>query len=87
MATSKITLEQQIEKTKKRLAELEAKAKSGKFDEVLKKHELVLMTIYNDMKTASGKKRGVDESILSQIAEAMGMKSMIITKKVQRRSK
>jgi hypothetical protein len=87
MATSKLTLEQQIENTKKRLAELEAKSKSGKFNEVLKKHESMLKTIYNDMKTASGKKRGVDDSILTQIADTMGMKGMVITKKVQQRKK
>ncbi len=87
MATSKLTLEQKIENTKKRLAELESKAKSGKFDEVLKKHDSLLKTVYNDMKIASGKKRGIDDIILSQIAGAMGMKGMVITKKVQQRKK
>ena len=47
----------------------------------------MLKTIYNDMKTASGKKRGVDDSILTQIADTMGMKGMVITKKVQQRKK
>lgn len=85
MATTKLTLEQQIAYTKKRLAALEAKAKTGKFDDVLSKHQSILQTIYNDMKTASGKKRGIDDVILSQIAEAMGMKGMEIKKKVQQR--
>ena len=87
MANSKLTLEQKIENTKKRLAQLEAKAKTGKFDEVLKKHETILKTIYNDMKSASEKKRGIDDIILRQIAETMGMKGMMITKKVQQRKK
>jgi hypothetical protein len=87
MATSKLTLEQQIENTKKRLAELEAKSKSGKFNDVLSKHQSILQTIYNDMKIASGKKRGIDDVILSQIAESMGMKGMVISKKVQPRKK
>lgn len=87
MATKKLTLEEQIANTKKRLAELEAKAKTGKYDAVLSKHQSVLNTIYSDMKIASGKKRGVDDVILLQIANAMGMKGMVVTKKIQRRNK
>lgn len=87
MATKKLTLEEQIANTKKRLAALEAKAKSGKYDDVLSKHDSVLKTIYSEMKAASGKKRGVDDVILLQIADAMGMKGMVVTKKIQRRKK
>jgi len=37
------------------------------------------------LKAASGKQRGVDSAILTALAEAMGMKGMTITKKVQQR--
>ena len=87
MTTSKLTLEQKIANTKKRLADLEAKAKTDKYEEVLGKHRSILKNIYEEMKIASGKKRGVDDSILSQIADTMGMKGMVIAKKVQQRKK
>ena len=85
MATSNKTLEQQIADAKKRLAALEARAKSGKFEAALAKHKVALNTIYSDLKSASGKQRGMDASILAAVAEAMGMKGMTITKKVQQR--
>ena len=87
MATSNKTLEQQIADTKKRLAALEARAKSGKFETAIAKHKSTLNTIYSDLKSASGKQRGMDASILAAVAEAMGMKGMTITKKVQQRAK
>ena len=88
MATSKLTLEQQIANAKKKLAALEAKAKSGSFDSAIAKHKQAITTIYADLKTASGKQRGMDVDILAAVAEAMGMKGMTITKKQpQRRSK
>jgi hypothetical protein len=87
MATSNKTLEQQIADAKKKLAALEARAKSGKFEAALAKHKVALNTIYSDLKTASGKQRGMDASILAAVAEAMGMKGMTITKRVQQRPK
>ena len=87
MATSNKTLEQQIADAKKRLAALEARAKSGKFEAALAKHKQAITTIYADLKTASGKQRGMDVDILTAVAEAMGMKGMTITKKVQQRKK
>jgi hypothetical protein len=87
MATSKKTLEQQIADAKKTLAELEARAKSGRLDEALSKHKTAIVTIYNDLKAATGMQRGVDTTILAAVAEAMGMRGMTISKKVQQRTK
>jgi len=85
MRTSKLILEQQIANAKKKLAALESKAKSGSFDSAIAKHEQAITTIYADLKAASGKQRGMDESILRATSEAMGMRGMVITKKVQQR--
>jgi hypothetical protein len=85
MARGKLTLEQQIANAKKKLAALEAKAKSGNFESAIAKHKQTITTIYADLKTASGKQRGMDVDILTAVAEAMGMKGMTITKKVQQR--
>jgi hypothetical protein len=85
MATSKKTLEQQIADAKKRLEALQAKAKAGDFKAAIAKHKDALNTIFADLKKASGKQRGVDSTILSAVAEAVGMKGMKITKKVQQR--
>jgi len=87
MATGKKTLEQQIADAKKTLAELEARAKSGRLDEALSKHKTAIDTIYNDLKAATGMQRGVDTTILAAVAEAMGMRGMTISKKVQQRTK
>jgi ribosomal protein L29 len=87
MATSKKTLEQQIADAKKTLAELEARAKSGRLDEALSKHKTAIAAIYNDLKAATGMQRGVDTTILAAVAEAMGMRGMTISKKVQQRAK
>jgi len=87
MATSKKTLEQQIADAKKTLAQLEARAKSGRLDEALSKHKTAITAIYNDLKAATGMQRGVDATILAAVAEAMGMRGMTITKKVQQRTK
>jgi len=85
MERRKITLEQQIANVKAKLAALEAKAKSGNFESAIAKHKQAITTIYADLKTASGKQRGMDVDILTAVAEAMGMKGMTITKKVQQR--
>lgn len=85
MKQSKLTLEQQIADAKKKLASLEAQAKRGKFDNTLSKHKTAITAIYNELKAASGKQRGMDVSILAALAEAMGMKGMTITKKQQQR--
>ena len=85
MATSKLTLEQQIANAKKKLAALESKAKSGNFDSAITKHKQTITTIYADLKIASGKQRGMDADILAAVAEAMGMKGMTITKKQPQR--
>jgi len=85
MATSKLTLEQQIANAKKKLAALEARAKSGSFDSAIAKHKQAITTIYADLKAASGKQRGMDASILRATSEAMGMRGMVITKQVQQR--
>jgi len=85
MATRKLTLADQIARAKKHLADLEAKEKAGKFDTALAKHKQAINAIYADMKAASGKQRGIDSAILTALAEAMGMKGMAITKKVQQR--
>jgi hypothetical protein len=87
MPATKLSLEQQIANAKKKLAALEAKAKSGSFDSAIAKHKQAITTIYTDLKTASGKQRGMDVDILAAVAEAMGMKGMTITKKVQQRKK
>ena len=87
MPATKLTLEQQIANAKKKLAALEAKAKSGSFDSAIAKHKQAITTIYTELKTASGKQRGMDVDILAAVAEAMGMKGMTITKKVQQRKK
>jgi hypothetical protein len=84
---SKKTIQQQIEDARKKLAELEARAKSSRFDDVLAKHKQTISTIYADFKAASGQQRGIDAAILTTLAEAMGMKGMTITKKVQQRKK
>lgn len=86
MAASKLTIEQQIEKMKMRLALLEAQKKGGNFEAVIKKHQQAIANIYGDLKAASGKKRGMDADILMVVAAAMGMKGMMVTKKVQKRS-
>jgi hypothetical protein len=62
-----------------------ARAASSKFTDAIAKHKPALTAIYSDLKTASGKQRGMDASILGAVAEAMGMKGMTITKKVQQR--
>jgi len=85
MARGKLTLEQQIANAKKKLAALEAKAKSGNFESAIAKHKQAINAIYSDLKAASGKQRGMDVDILTAVAEAMGMKGMTITKKVQQR--
>jgi len=85
MATRKLTLAEQIARAKKQLADLEAKEKAGKFDTALAKHKQAINSIYADLKAASGKQRGVDATILTALAEAMGMKGITITKKVQQR--
>jgi len=87
MATSKKTLEQQIADAKKRLETLQAKAKSGEFKAAIAKNKAALNTIFADLKNASGKQRGVDSTILAAVAEAVGMKGMTITKRVQQRPK
>ena len=87
MPATKLTLEQQIAKAKRKLAVLEAKAKSGSFDSAIAKHKQAITTIYADLKAASGKQRGMDADILAAVAEAMGMRGMTITKKVQQRKK
>jgi len=85
MATRKLTLEQQIKKAEERLAALKEKAKSSSLDSAIKKHQQAINAIYSDLKAASGKQRGVDSAILTALAEAMGMRGMTITKKVQQR--
>ncbi len=65
--------------------EYRARAASSKFDDAIAKHKPALTAIYNELKVASGKQRGMDESILRATAEAMGMRGMVITKKVQQR--
>jgi len=85
MARGKLTLEQQIANAKKKLAALEAKAKSGNFESAIAKHKQAINALYADLKAASGKQRGMDVDILTAVAEAMGMKGMTITKKVQQR--
>ena len=85
MARGKFTLEQQIANAKKKLAALEAKAKSGNFESAIAKHKQAINALYADLKAASGKQRGMDVDILTAVAEAMGMKGMTITKKVQQR--
>jgi len=85
MPTSKLSLADQIARAKKHLADLEAKEKASKFDTALAKHKQAINAIYADLKAASGKQRGVDSAILTALAEAMGMKGMTITKKVQQR--
>jgi hypothetical protein len=85
MATRKLSLADQIARAKKHLADLEAKEKAGKFDTALAKHKNAINAIYADMKAASGKQRGIDSAILTALAEAMGMRGMTITKKVQQR--
>jgi indole-3-glycerol phosphate synthase len=87
MATSKKTLEQQIADAKKRLETLQAKAKSEDFKAAIAKNKAALNTIFADLKKASGKQRGVDSTILAAVAEAVGMKGMKITKRVQQRKK
>jgi hypothetical protein len=87
MPTGKQTLEQQIAETKKKLAELEARAKSSKFDDALAKHQQNITAIYEDLKKSSGKQRGVDADILKAVAAAMGMKGMTIIKRVQQRKR
>jgi hypothetical protein len=85
MATSKLTIDQQIEKKRKELSALEAKKKSGDFGSVIKKHQQSITNIYAELKAATGKQRGVDADILMAVADAMGMKAMTVTKKVQKR--
>lgn len=65
------------------LAALEDKAKSGSFDSAIATHKQAITTIYADLKIASGKQRGMDVDVLAAVAEAIGMKDMTITKKVQ----
>jgi hypothetical protein len=62
-----------------------ARAASSKFTDAIAKHKPALTAIYNELKVASGKQRGMDESILRATSEAMGMRGMVITKKVQQR--
>jgi len=62
-----------------------ARAASTKFNDAIAKHKQALTAIYNELKVASGKQRGMDESILRATSEAMGMRGMVITKKVQQR--
>ena len=62
-----------------------ARAASSKFNDAIAKHKQALTAIYNELKVASGKQRGMDESILRATSEAMGMRGMVITKKVQQR--
>ena len=85
MATRKLTLEQQIKKAEERSAALKERAKSSSLDSAIKKHQQAINAVYADMKAASGKQRGIDSAILTALAEAMGMKGMAITKKVQQR--
>jgi hypothetical protein len=87
MATTNKTLEQQIADAKKRLETLQAKAKSEDFKAAIAKNKAALNTIFADLKNASGKQRGVDSTILAAVAEAVGMKGMTITKRVQQRPK
>ena len=46
MATSKLSLAEQIARAKKHLADLEAKEKAGKFDTALAKHKQAINAIY-----------------------------------------
>jgi hypothetical protein len=87
MPATKLTLEQQIAKAEAKLNALKAKAKSDGLQKAVNDNKQVIAKLYADLKTASGKKRGVDADILIAIAEAMGAKGATITKKQQNRSK
>ncbi len=87
MPATKLTLEQQIAKAEAKLNALKAKAKSDGLQKAVNDNRQVIAKLYADLKTASGKKRGVDAEILTAIAEAMGMKGMTITKRQIGRAK
>lgn len=87
MPATKLTLEQQIAKAEAKLNALKAKAKSDGLQKGIGDNKQVIAKLYADLKGATGKQRGVDAEILTAIADAMGMKSMTITKKQQNRSK
>jgi len=65
--------------------EYRARAASSKFNDAIAKHKQAITTIDKDLKTASAKQSGMDESIFRATLEAMGMRWMVITKKVQQR--
>lgn len=84
---SKKSTTEQIAALKKRIAELEAREESGKFDHVIAKHQQSINTLHHELRAASGKQRGVDALILQVLADAMGMKGMEISKKIQVKKK
>lgn len=79
------SIDQRISEAKALLKSLERKKAAGNFDAAVAQHQQVINAIYSDLKNASGKKRGIDAEILGVVAAAMGMKGMIITKKVVRK--
>jgi hypothetical protein len=86
MATrKKMTFAELADFHERKAKEYRERDASGKFDTALAKHKNAINALYADMKAASGKQRGVDSAILTALAEAMGMKGMTITKKVQQR--
>lgn len=91
MATRKpkatLSIEQQLEAARKRVAELEKAQAQSTFHDAVNKHKQAITTIRDDLKKASGKQRGVDVAILEAVAAAMDMKGMTITKKVQQRKR
>jgi hypothetical protein len=88
MATAKPkTKEEQIAYYEAKLAALKAPEKSDAFESEIKKHKETLLSIFKALKKATGKERGVDALVLTAVAEAMELKGMKITKKVQQRAK
>ena len=79
------SIDQRISEAKALLKSLERKKAAGNFDAAVAQHQQAINAIYSDLKNASGKKRGIDAEILGVVAAAMGMKGMIITKKVARK--
>ena len=81
------TKEEQIAYYKAKLAALEAPEKSDAFESEIKKHKETLLSIFKALKKATGKERGVDALVLTAVAEAMELKGMKITKRVQQKKK
>jgi hypothetical protein len=79
------TKAEQIAYYKAKIAALESPEKSDVFEEEVKKQTEALVKIYESLKKATGKERAVDTVILKSVATAMGMRGMVITKKVQQR--